>query len=87
MADAELAGPLGFDFGEVPEIVAKSLHRPTIEAGPKRGLRDGDAAGIGHPLVVVSDARDHVDMRVDVVHEENLSFRKINNSGEDRIIL
>src|SRR5262249_21006580 len=77
MANAELGRALGFDLGEVPEVIAKALRRAAIEPSPERRLRDGGAAGVGHALIVVRDARDHVNMRVDVVHDDTLARLRV----------
>ena len=69
VADAELGGPLRLDLGEVAEVIAEALGGAAIEAGPEGRLADGDAAALGHAVVVVGDAGDHVDVRVDVVHQ------------------
>ena len=58
----------GSNVGELPEVVAKAVDAAAIEAGPKRRLAHGDAAHLGERLVVVGRPRDHVDVRIDVVH-------------------
>src|SRR5262249_25460192 len=68
MADAKLGGPFGLDLGEGPEVIAKPFPRAAIEPGPKRRLADGHAPALGHAVIVVGDAGDHVDVGVDVVH-------------------
>ena len=73
VADAEQGGALRLDFGEVAEVVAEALGRAAVEAGPEGRLADGDAAALGHAMVVVGDAGDHVDVRVDVVHKGHRS--------------
>ena len=60
------AAPFGLDFGEVAEVIAEALGGAAIEPGPERRLADGDAAALGHAMIVVGDARDHVDVGVDV---------------------
>ena len=67
VADAELGGPFRLDLGEVAEVIAKALGRAAVEAGPEGRLAHRHAAALGHALVVVGDAGDHVDVRVDVV--------------------
>ena len=77
MADAELGGPLRLDLGEMAEVIAKALGGAAIEPGPEGRLADGDAAALGHAMVVVGDAGDHVDVRVDVGgHGRWSSFRR-----------
>src|SRR5262249_49245263 len=53
VADAELGGAFGLDLGEVAEVVAEAQGAASIEAGPEGGLGDGDAAALGHAVVVV----------------------------------
>jgi hypothetical protein len=60
------AVPLELD--ELAEVVAEPLGPRTVEPRPERRLAHQDAAGQGHPLVVVRGPRDHVDVRVDVIH-------------------
>src|SRR5262249_33509686 len=69
VANAELRGPLGFNLSEMSEVVAEAFSRAAIEARPARQLRNRQAAALRHALVVVGDAGDHVNMRIDVVHE------------------
>ena len=68
VADAELRCTLRLDFGEVAEVIAKALGRAAIEAGPEGRLADRPTAALGHAVVVVGDAGDHVDVGVDVGH-------------------
>ncbi len=68
MADAELGGPFRLDLGQVAEVVAEAVDGAAVEAGPEGRLADGDAAALGHAVVVVGDAGDHVDVRIDVIH-------------------
>src|SRR6266566_4567320 len=67
MADAELGGSFRLHLDEVAEIIAKSFRRTAVEPGPKRRLAHRLTAALGHALVVVGDAGDHVDVRVDVI--------------------
>ena len=66
--DAVPGGPLRLELGELAEVVAKAVDAAAVEAGPERRLAHGDAAHLGQRLVVVGGPRDHVDVRVDVVH-------------------
>jgi len=67
--DAELGGAFGLELGQMAEVVAEPFGGAAIETGPERRLANGDAAALSHALIVVGHARDHVDVRVDVVHE------------------
>ena len=62
------AGPLRLELGELAEIIAKAVDAAAVEAGPERRLAHRDAAHLGQRLVVVGDAGDHVDVRIDVIH-------------------
>src|SRR5262249_26696459 len=53
---------------EMAEVITEAFRRAAVEAGPERRLAQGDAAAVGHALIVVRDARNHVNVRVDVVH-------------------
>ena len=68
MPHAVPAGPLGLELGQLAEVIAKAVDGAAIEAGPEGRLAHGDAAHLGQRLVVVGDARDHVDVRIDVIH-------------------
>src|SRR5262249_46092955 len=65
--DAELGGAFRLVLGQVAEVVAEALDGAAVEAGPVGGLAQGHAAALGHALVGVGDAGDHVNVRVDVV--------------------
>ena len=54
--DAELRGALRLDLGEMAEVIAEALGAAAVEAGPEGRLADGDAAAVGHAMVVVGDA-------------------------------
>jgi hypothetical protein len=77
MADMELGGTLGLDLSEVAEVIAEALGGAAVEASPEGGLGDGDAAGVGHALVVVGDAGDHVDVRVEKWNHDLTPYPKI----------
>src|SRR5262249_44100750 len=68
MADAELGGTPGLYLDQVPEVIAEALGRAPVEAGPESRLAHRHTATLGHALVVVGDARNHVDVWVDVIH-------------------
>src|SRR6516225_6820566 len=68
MADAELGGAFGLKLDQMAEIIAKPLHRAAVEAGPESRLAHSLAAALGHALVIIGNARDHVNVRVDVIH-------------------
>ena len=68
MLDPVAAGPLRLELGELAEVVAEALDAAAVEPGPERRLAHRHAAHQGQPLVVVGGPRDHVDVRVDVVH-------------------
>src|SRR5262249_26019641 len=68
MANAELGGTFGLELDQMAEIIAKALHRAAIEAGPESRLAHGLAAALGHALVIVGATRNHVNVRIDVVH-------------------
>src|SRR6516164_2546702 len=66
MLDAKLGRPLGLDLGQMSEVVAKPLRTPPVKPRPKRRLRHRHTAALGHALVVVGNAGDHVNVGVDV---------------------
>ena len=66
MPDIELRRTLRLDFGEMAKVIAKPFDGPAIEPRPKGWLGDGRAASVRHPLIIVGDAGDHVDVGVDV---------------------
>ena len=52
------------------KIIAKAVNRASIEPRPESRLADRNATHFGQSFVVVGRPRDHVDVRVDVVHEK-----------------
>src|SRR6516165_6013872 len=68
MTDAELGGAFRFEVGQMPEIIVKALSRSAVEAGPESRFAERDTAALGHALIVIRDPRDHVDVRIDVIH-------------------
>src|SRR6266540_1926930 len=68
MLDVELRGALRLELGEVAEVVVEALCTAAVETRPERRFGDRGALGVGHALVVVRGPRDHVDVRVDVLH-------------------
>jgi len=68
VGDAELGRPLRFDLGQLAEVIVKPVGAGAIEPGPESRLGHRDAAGLGHALVVVGGAADHVNVRIDVGH-------------------
>ena len=68
MLNAKPPRPLRLERGELLEIVAKALDAPPVVPRPEGRLAYSDAAHFGQRLVVVRGPRDHVNMRIDVVH-------------------
>src|SRR5205823_4859267 len=68
MLNAVLPGALRLDFRELPEIIAKALHRAAVKPRPKRRLAQRHAPHPRQRVIVVGDPRHHVNMWVDVVH-------------------
>lgn len=66
--NTELGRPLRFELSQLAEIIAKTLDAPSIEAGPERRFAHCDAAHFGERLIIVGGPRDHMDVRVDVIH-------------------
>src|SRR5260370_16408521 len=50
------------------EVITEPFGRAAIKAGPEGRLRQRHAAALRHPLVVVRDAGNHVDVGINVVH-------------------
>ena len=71
--NARPTGALGFEIGQLPEVVAKRFGAAAIEPGPEGRFTEGDAPHAGHPFVVVGGPRNHVDMRIDEVHASGSS--------------
>ena len=62
--DAVRGGPLALVFGQLAEVVAKTLDARTIETSPERRLAHEHASGHCHSLVIVGHPRDHVNVRI-----------------------
>jgi len=69
MLDAVSGCPFRLDRGQLAKVIPKAVGRAPIEAGPKGRFADRDAAHPGERGVVIGDARHHVDVGVDVVHD------------------
>ena len=68
MLDAAPACPLRLELDELLEVVAEPVHAAAVEPGPEGRFAHGDATHARHPLVIVGDAGNHVDVGVDEVH-------------------
>ena len=56
------------DVGQLSKVVSKPVHRAAVVTGPKSGFADRDASHPRQRFVVVGGSRNHVQMRIDVVH-------------------
>src|SRR5262249_2880848 len=74
MANVKLRRPLRLELGQVPKVIAKPFRRAAVEPSPKRRLRDRHAATLGHSLIVIRDAGNHVNVGVDVINGGVLDY-------------
>ena len=68
MREEKFRGAGRLVLGDLAEIIAKTVNRAAIKAGPKRGFTDGDATGRDHGLIVVGGAAHHMTVGLDVAH-------------------
>ena len=59
---------LGFDIGQLVKVIAKPIDAASIESRPESRFANRDATHFCKRLVVVGRPRNHVDVRVDIVH-------------------
>src|SRR5262245_5682172 len=62
------------------EVIVKPGRAAAIEAGPERRLTHCPTTSKRHPLIVVGDAGDHVNVGVDVIHVKT-SGQRTENRG------
>src|SRR5205085_12503182 len=81
------------DRGAMGDVVAEALAGAAVEARPEGRFREGHAPRQRHAVVVVGDARDHVNVRVDPMSHGSYSlfrshlcpgFARFTNDGRVR---
>ena len=85
MANAVLRSALRFEVGELAEVIEEALRRRAIVSRPKCGLGDSDATSERHALIVISGARHHVDMRIDVHVSDSPSYQDLQRTRQLRL--
>jgi hypothetical protein len=85
MFQAELRCALRFVFGELGKVIEKSGGRTAVKTGPERRFADGLAAGERHAFVIVSRAADHVGVRFNIAHFNDVqNYRSRQKKCQDR---
>ena len=68
MLDSILSRSSRLDIGQLVKVVAKAVHRTAIKSSPEGRFAHSDTPHFGERFVIVGCARNHVDVRIDVVH-------------------